>query len=146
MGSELTGGTAKLTGGVVEALEFLYPTMGGGPTHLGVQMESLSQSSDFPFCSPVPRAFRYLIASVLGVLPLDITVMADRHSLLGCQALSRKPALLLLYTRWCAGSAQQVILIFCCRNGGAEGVLIGQITNDSKCYVSGIGVSHNSVR
>lgn len=75
--------------------------MGSGPTDISVQLECLSECPDFGlgYSGPLPQAFPlYSITSVLGILPLDATVMGDSDSILVCQTVSKISALPLVYT------------------------------------------------
>lgn len=101
LGSQYDLSTAKLEYWVVGALS-PYSSQ-----RVVVPLISVSRWSPYAsvqICSfgcsrPNPRAFPlYPITSVWGILPLDITFMADSYSTLDCQKVSRKSVLLLLYT------------------------------------------------
>ena len=93
-GSRSPIGLRAWDGGSFESLE---PVVGGGPTHIGVQMEFLS---DLQFCGPIPGAFHYTsLPRSWAYCHLTVTVMADSDSILDCERLFKKSTLLLLYTK-----------------------------------------------
>ena len=78
--------------------------MGRGPTHIGVQTESLFQCPELWFwvfwASPEDIL---IIPNYLSLgTELDITVMADSDSILDCQSVQKVLSALAIYSHHCS--------------------------------------------